>query len=105
MAARIALWVARRILIESISIESTIPTAHEIAVAADQFVVNFFAPFREKLLRVVQPAMPKFFREDDCGRYDRPGERAPARFIDAGDRRDTKRAQSAFMPETTATDT
>ena len=72
-------------------------------LVVDQFVVNFFAPFGEKLLGVVQPAMPKFFGENDRGRYDRPGQRAAARFIDAGDRRDTEGAQSAFMPETTAT--
>jgi hypothetical protein len=36
--------------------------------------------------------MPKFFGEDDCGGYDRAGKCAPARFIDACDRRDTKSA-------------
>ena len=90
-------------LIVSISIESTIPTAQAISSRLDEFVVNLFAPIREKLLRIVEPVMAKFFRENDRGRYDRTGERAPARFIDAGDRRDTKRAQFAFMPETTAT--
>jgi hypothetical protein len=69
----------------------------------DQFVINLFAALREKLLRVVQPAVPEFFGKDDCGGYDRAGERTAARFVDAGDRRDTERAQSAFMPETTAT--
>ena len=69
----------------------------------DQFVIDFFAALREKLLGVVQPAMPEFFGEDDCRRYNRTGQRAATRFIDAGDRRDTKCAQSAFMPETTAT--
>ena len=49
MAARIALWVARRILIASISIESTIPTAQAMALVADQFVIDFFAAFGEKL--------------------------------------------------------
>ncbi len=92
MAARIALCVARRILIASISTESTIPTAHEIVAVLDQFVVNFFAPLGEKLLGVVQPAMPEFFGEDDRSRYDRTGQRAATRFIDAGDRRDTERA-------------
>lgn len=47
--------------------------------------------------------MAKFFGEDHRGRYDGAGERTPARFVDAGDRRDTKGAQSAFMPEATAT--
>ena len=47
--------------------------------------------------------MAKFFGEDDRRRYDRAGERATARFVDAGDRRDTEGAQSAFMPEATAT--
>jgi hypothetical protein len=68
-----------------------------------QFLVNLLAAFGEKLLGVVEPAMAKFFGEDDRSGYDRAGERAAARFIDAGDRRDTKGAQSAFMPETTAT--
>ena len=36
--------------------------------------------------------MAKFFGEDDGGGYDRAGERATARFVDAGDRRDTKGA-------------
>jgi hypothetical protein len=70
---------------------------------ADQLVINLFAPLGEKLLGVVQPAMPEFFGENHRGRYDRAGQRTPARFVDAGDRRDTKSAQSAFMPETTAT--
>ncbi len=70
---------------------------------ADQFVINLFASLGEKLLGVVQPAMPELFGENDRGRYDGTGERTPARLINAGDRRDTKRAQSAFMPETTAT--
>jgi hypothetical protein len=47
--------------------------------------------------------MPKFFGEHNRCRYDGPGERAAARFIDACDGRDTKGAQSAFMPETTTT--
>jgi hypothetical protein len=69
----------------------------------EQFVIDFFAALREKLLRVVQPAVPEFFGKDYCRGYDRTGQRTAARFIDAGDRRDTKSAQSAFMPETTAT--
>ena len=36
--------------------------------------------------------MAKFFGEDDRGCYDRAGERAAARFIDAGNRGDTKGA-------------
>lgn len=72
-------------------------------VAVDQFVVNLFATFGEKLLGIVEPAMPKSLRKNDRRCYDWPGKRPPAGFIDAGDRRDTKRAQSAFMPETTAT--
>ena len=41
--------------------------------------------------------------EDNRGCYNRAGQRTSTGFIDAGDRRDTKSAQSAFMPETTAT--
>ena len=72
-------------------------------LAVDQFVVNLLASLREKLLGIVEPAMPEFFRENNGRSYDRPGQRAAARFIDPGDRRDTKGAQFAFMPETTAT--
>jgi hypothetical protein len=68
----------------------------------DQFAVNFFTPFREELLGIIQPAMPKSFRKDDRRRDDRAGQRAASRFIDARDRGDTERAQSAFIAETTA---
>ena len=47
--------------------------------------------------------MSKSFREDNGGRYDRAGQRPATGFVNAGDRRDTKGAQPAFMPETTAT--
>ena len=70
---------------------------------ADQFVIDLFTPLGKKLLGVVQPAMPKLFGENDRSRYDGTGQRAATRFVNAGDRRDTKSAQSAFMPETTAT--
>ena len=72
-------------------------------VVADQLVIDLFAPFGEKLLGVVQPAMPKFFGQNDRGGYDRASQRAAPRFVDAGDRGDTEGAQSAFMAETTAT--
>jgi hypothetical protein len=58
----------------------------------DQFAVNLFAAFGEKLLRIVEPSMPEFFGEDDGGGYDRPGERTAPRFINAGDRGDTQGA-------------
>jgi len=58
----------------------------------DQFVVNFFAALGEKLLGVVEPAMPEPFGEDNRCRYDGPGQRSTTRLIDAGDRRDTKGA-------------
>jgi hypothetical protein len=47
--------------------------------------------------------MPELLRKDYRRRYDRTGQRAAPRFIDASDRGDTERAQSAFMPETTTT--
>ena len=72
-------------------------------VVPSEVVVNLFALLREQLLRIVQPPVAEFFRKDDGGGYDRAGERAAARFIDAGDRRDTEGAKSAFMPETTTT--
>ena len=61
-------------------------------LVVNELAVDFFAAFGEELLRIVQPAMPEFFGEDDGGRYDRPGERAAARFIHARDRGDTQRA-------------
>ena len=66
-------------------------------------MINLFAALGEQLLGVVQPAMPEFFRKDDSGGYDGTGQRAAARFVNSGDRRDAECAQSAFMPETTAT--
>ena len=44
-AMRIASWVARRILIRSISIESTMPTAQTIRVVRRQFVIDLFPQF------------------------------------------------------------
>jgi hypothetical protein len=53
---------------------------------ADQFMVNFVAAFREKLFRIVKPAMPKFFGQDDCGSYDRASQRPATCLVDTGDR-------------------
>lgn len=61
-------------------------------LVGDQFVIDFFTAFGEKLLGVVQSGVAKFFGEDHRRRYDRAGERAAARFIEAGDRRDTQGA-------------
>src|SRR5947207_10659342 len=72
-------------------------------VVVDQFAVNFFAAFGQKLFGVVKPPMPKFFGEDDRGGYDGAGECAATCLVNPGDCRDTKGAQSAFMPETTTT--
>jgi hypothetical protein len=58
----------------------------------DQFAVNLFAAFCQKLLRIVEPAMPEFFGEDDGGGYDRPGECAATCLINAGDHGDTEGA-------------
>jgi len=72
-------------------------------IVCGQVVVNFIAPFGQELLRIVQPAVPELLGQDNRCRYDRTGQRAAPRFIDAGDRRDAEGAQSAFMPETTTT--
>ena len=69
----------------------------------DQFVIDLFPPLRKQLLGVIQPAMPEFLGKHNRGGYDGARQCAAARFINAGDRGDAKRAQSAFMPETTAT--
>jgi hypothetical protein len=72
-------------------------------VVSDQVVVNFLAPFRQELLRIIQPAMTKLLGEHHRCRYDRTGQRAAPRLINACNRGDAERAQSAFMPEATAT--
>ena len=61
MAARIALWEARRILIASISIESTIPTAHAIALFRErdeETLIEAQAIYRDeaKLIQSAQEA-------------------------------------------------
>lgn len=61
-------------------------------LVGDQFVIDFFTAFGEKLFRIVELAMAKFFGEDYCGRYDGACERAAARLIDAGDRGDAEGA-------------
>ena len=71
-------------------------------IVCNQLVVNLFAFFRQKLLRIVQLPVPEFFRKNNRRRYDRPGQRAAPCFIDAGDRRNSERAQFAFMPESAA---
>jgi len=57
-----------------------------------QFAIDFFTAFGGKLFGVVELTMAEFFGEDNCGRYDGAGERAAARFIDPGNRRDTEGA-------------
>ena len=54
-------------------------------IVRSQVAVNLFAPFREELLRIVQPAVPKFFGQDYRCCHDRTGQRSTSRFIDAGD--------------------
>jgi hypothetical protein len=73
----------------------------ENGVVSDEIVVNLLAFFREELLRVVQPPVAKFLRKNHRGRHNRTGEGATARFVDAGNRRDTEGAKFAFMPEAT----
>ena len=68
----------------------------------DEIVVNLFALLRQKLFGIVQLPVPKFLRQNNRRCYNRPGERAAARFIDARDGGNSKRAQFAFMPESAA---
>ena len=69
---------------------------------ARQLAIYFFAAFRQELLGIIQPTMTKFLRQNR-GRCDhRTGQRASARFIDAGDAGESDRAQSAFMAKTAA---
>ena len=72
-------------------------------IARGQVAINFLAPFRQELLRIVEPPVSELLGKDDRRRYDWPGQRAASRFIDAGNRGDAERTQSAFMAETTAT--
>lgn len=72
-------------------------------VVRDEIVINLFAFFRQQLLRIVQAAVPEFFRKNNRGSYDRTGERAASCLIDPGDGRDAEATKPAFMPETTAT--
>lgn len=58
----------------------------------DQFMVNFFAAVGEELLRIVEPAMPEFFRKNNGGGYDRPRQRPAPGLVDAGDGGDTEGA-------------
>jgi len=71
-------------------------------VVGSEIVVNFIAFLRQKLLRIVQLLVTKFFRENNSGGYDRPGERSATGFIDAGNRGDPKRAKFSFMPKSAA---
>ena len=71
-------------------------------VVRDEIMVNLFAFLRQKLLRIVKLPVPEFFRKNDGGGYDRTGERAAPRLIDARDGRNSERAQFAFMPESAA---
>jgi hypothetical protein len=68
----------------------------------NEIVVNFFALLRQELLRNVQLLVPKFFRKNDGGCYDRTSQRAAPRFIDARDSGNPERTQFAFMPESAA---
>jgi hypothetical protein len=69
----------------------------------NEIAIDFFAFLRQKLFRIVQFPVPKFFRENNRSGYDRSRERATSRFVDTGDGGDTERAQFAFMSEPTAT--
>jgi len=68
-------------------------------VIRDQIAVNLFAFLRQKLLRVIQLSVPEFFRKNNRRCHNRPRQRAASRFVDAGDGRNPKRAQFAFVPE------
>lgn len=69
----------------------------------DEFAVNFLTPLGQKLLGIVQPSMPEFFRQDNGSGHDGTGERAATGFIDTGYAGDAERAQSALMPESATT--
>jgi hypothetical protein len=68
----------------------------------NEIVVNLFAFLPQELLGIVQLLVPKFFRKNNRRRYNRPGERPASRFINAGDGRNSERAQFALMPESAA---
>jgi hypothetical protein len=71
-------------------------------VVCDEILVNPFAFLRQKLFRIVQLFVPEFFRKDvGCG-HDWTRERAATGFVNAGDAGNPKRAQFAFVTESTA---
>jgi hypothetical protein len=68
-------------------------------IVRHEIVVNSFAFFRQKLLRIVQLSMLEFFGENNCRRYDWAGQRTTPCFIDARDRGDAESTELSFMPE------
>jgi hypothetical protein len=68
----------------------------------DEFAIDFLALLRQELFRIVQLSVPKFFRKNNRGCYNRSRERAAACFVDPGDRRKAKGAQFPFMTKSTA---
>ena len=73
----------------------------ENGVVRGEVVINLFALLGQKLLGIIQLPVTEFLRKNDSRGYNRPGKRATACFIDAGDRGDTEGAEFAFMPEAT----
>jgi len=64
--------------------------------------IDFFAQFRCKLFRVVEFAMPKSLRQNDCGSDDWTGQGAAPGFIDPCDAGDTDGAQFLFVTKSAA---
>jgi hypothetical protein len=64
--------------------------------------INFFAQIRCKLFRIVEFAMPKSLRQNDCGGDDWAGQGAAPGFIDPCDAGNTDGAQFLFVTKSTA---
>lgn len=75
----------------------------ENGAVRSEILVNLLALLRQELFGIIQPPVLEFFWQDNRGRYHRAGQGAAAGFVDASYRRDTERAEFAFMPEATAT--
>jgi hypothetical protein len=78
------------------------PDGPDDGVVCQKIVVNLFAFLGQELFRIVQLPVPKLFRKNDRGRYDRSGQCPASGFVDAGDGGDSERAQFTLMPEPAA---
>ena len=68
----------------------------------DQVVINFFAQVRRELFGIVQAPVPKFFRKNDGGCYNRTCQSTAASFIDPGNTSDANGAEFFLVTKSAA---